>query len=197
MPAADRCSAVTPPARHAVSLPYELRDAREPPLCSAARSLAWSPRSRPKLDVLWSASALRGLPGELDAEVVADVDLGVLGEPGAGGHVLKHRCQSLIDGPGEVDDAPLVQRLQLAAANRVLDVEQRLPGACVQRRPVRSGQLGHAEEGDLLLAVLAAGAFQDQPVPVWGEPQPLHRAAVEVLAAVAVVAAPGAVAASL
>ena len=31
MPAAGRCSAVTPPARHATSLPYELCDAREPP----------------------------------------------------------------------------------------------------------------------------------------------------------------------
>jgi hypothetical protein len=33
-PAADRCSAVTPPARHAASLPYELRDVREPPICA-------------------------------------------------------------------------------------------------------------------------------------------------------------------
>jgi hypothetical protein len=30
---ADRRSAVTPRARHAASLPYELRDAREPPFC--------------------------------------------------------------------------------------------------------------------------------------------------------------------
>jgi hypothetical protein len=34
MPAADPCSTVPPPARHAVSLPYELRDAREPPICA-------------------------------------------------------------------------------------------------------------------------------------------------------------------
>jgi hypothetical protein len=34
MPAADRCSAVTPPARHAASSPYELHDAREPPIWS-------------------------------------------------------------------------------------------------------------------------------------------------------------------
>jgi len=27
-----RCSAVTPPACHAASLPYQLRDAREPPI---------------------------------------------------------------------------------------------------------------------------------------------------------------------
>jgi hypothetical protein len=56
---------------------------------------------------------------------------------------------------------------------------------------------GYAEEGDLLLAVIGEGAFQDQLVPVRGEPQPLHRAAVEVLAAIAVVAAPGAVAAGM
>jgi hypothetical protein len=31
MLAADRCSTATPPVRHAASLPYELRDAREPP----------------------------------------------------------------------------------------------------------------------------------------------------------------------
>ena len=34
MPAAGRCSAAPPPARHVVSLPYELRHAREPPLCA-------------------------------------------------------------------------------------------------------------------------------------------------------------------
>jgi len=33
-PPAGRCSAVTPPARHAASLPYGLRDVREPPFCS-------------------------------------------------------------------------------------------------------------------------------------------------------------------
>src|SRR5207253_2999641 len=35
--AAGRCSAVTPPARHAASLPYELRDAPDPPICTVAR----------------------------------------------------------------------------------------------------------------------------------------------------------------
>jgi len=56
--------------------------------------------------------------------------------------------------------------------------------------PVRSGQLRHAEEGDFLLGVVEEGAFQDQLVPVRGEPQPLHRAAVQVLAAVAGVTVP-------
>jgi hypothetical protein len=38
LPAADRCGVVTPPARHAASLPFELRDAREPlPICIVAR----------------------------------------------------------------------------------------------------------------------------------------------------------------
>ena len=57
-----------------------------------------------------AALALRGLPGEMYAEVVTDVDPGVLGDPGAGGRVLEHRCQPVVDGLGEVDDAPLVQR---------------------------------------------------------------------------------------
>jgi hypothetical protein len=38
-PAADRCSAVTPPARHAGSLRYELRDVREPPIGAARAQL--------------------------------------------------------------------------------------------------------------------------------------------------------------
>ena len=101
--------------------------------------------------------------------------------------MLEHGSEPVVDGLGEVDDAPLVQRLRVAAANRVLDVEQRLPGACVQRRPVRSRQFGHAEKGDLLLAVIEEGAFQDELVPMRGGPQPLHRVAIQVLAAVAVV----------
>jgi hypothetical protein len=40
MPAADRCSVLTPPVPHVASLPYQLRDAREPPICSAI----WLPR---------------------------------------------------------------------------------------------------------------------------------------------------------
>ena len=39
MPAAGRCSTVTPPARHAASLPYAPRDAREPPLRALAAVL--------------------------------------------------------------------------------------------------------------------------------------------------------------
>jgi hypothetical protein len=34
MPAAARCSTVKPPPHHAPSLPYELRDLREPPICT-------------------------------------------------------------------------------------------------------------------------------------------------------------------
>ena len=52
MPAADRCSAVTPPARHAASSPYELHDAREPPLRAA-----WGSRSIGQVAVQMGCSA--------------------------------------------------------------------------------------------------------------------------------------------
>jgi hypothetical protein len=54
---------------------------------------------------------LSGVSGELDAEDVADVDLGVLGEPGTGGHLIEHRGQPVVGGLGEMDDAPQVQWL--------------------------------------------------------------------------------------
>jgi len=46
MPAVGWCSAVTPPARHVASLPYELRDAPEPPIGAPAfaRLVAVVPR---------------------------------------------------------------------------------------------------------------------------------------------------------
>lgn len=53
-----------------------------------------------------------------------------------------------------MDDAPAVQRLLLGAADRVLDVEQRLAGARAQQGAVGAGELGYAEEGDLLLVVV-------------------------------------------
>jgi hypothetical protein len=42
MPAADRYSAVTPPARHAASSPYELHDVREPPICAGIGSMPFT-----------------------------------------------------------------------------------------------------------------------------------------------------------
>src|SRR5215831_7893792 len=108
--------------------------------------------------------ALCRFPGELDAEDVTDVDLGVLGKPGAGGHAFEHPYQSLVAGVGEVNDAPAVQRLLFGAADGVLDVEERLAGACAQQGAVGAGEFGHAEEGDLLLASVEEGPFQDELV---------------------------------
>jgi hypothetical protein len=47
----------------------------------------------------------------VDAEDVADVDLGMLGELGTGGHLIEHRGQPVVGGLGEMDDAPQVQWL--------------------------------------------------------------------------------------
>jgi len=96
-----------------------------------------------------------------------------------------------------VHDTPAVQRPQFGAADRVLDVEQRLAGARAQQRAVGAGDLAHAEEGELLLVVVEEGAFQDQLLPLRVEPQPVQRAPVQVLAAVSGVPVPGTVAAGL
>src|SRR6266852_2902961 len=58
--------------------------------------------------------------------------------------------------------------------------------------PVSSGT---PRKGDLLLVVADEGPFQDQLVLLRVEPQPLHRAPVQVLAAVAAAPVPGTVAA--
>src|SRR5215472_17330787 len=129
--------------------------------------------------------ALRSLPAELDAEGVANVDLGVRGQPGAGGHAFEHRDQPLVAGVGEVHNAPAVQRLLICAADGVLDVEERLAGAGEQPGAAGAGKFGHAKEGDLLLASVKEGPFQDELIPLRVEPQPLRRVPVQVLAAVA------------
>src|SRR5215831_13478825 len=144
-----------------------------------------------------SGRALRGFPGELDAEGVADVDLGMLGQPRAGAHRPEHRCQPLVTGIGQVHDAPAVQRLRLGAADRVLDVEQRLAGARAQECAAGAGQFVYAKEGDLLLVVVEEGPFQDELVLLRAEPQPVHRAPVQVLATIAAAPVPGPVAAGV
>src|SRR5262249_32976424 len=134
---------------------------------------------------------LSGTPGQLDAQVVANVDLCVIGQPGTGGHLLEHRYQPAADALVEGEETPPAPRLRLRVPDRVLDVEQRLPGARVQRCPVRAGELGHAEEGDLLLCVVEEGTFHDQLVPLLVQPQPLHRAPVQVVPVAAVMPLPG------
>jgi hypothetical protein len=59
------------------------------------------------------------VPGQFDAEVVADVDFGVLGKPWVCGHVLEERCQPLVDRLGDVDDAPPVFWLPFGALRRI------------------------------------------------------------------------------
>jgi len=112
---------------------------------------------------------------ERDVQVVADVDLDVFRQPVACREAGEHLAERLIRLAGQVDDAPPADRPARLAGGGVLDVEQGLPRIGVQRCPVRAGELGGADEGDLLGLVVKVGLFQYEAVLAWVPPQPLPR----------------------
>ena len=93
-----------------------------------------------------------------------DVDLEELGQP----HVVRHECEPLdqpVLGPvGEVNDTPPVQWSRFVAANRVLDVKQRLSRTGAKKVPVAIGKFRCSDESNLLLRGVEADLFQDQPI---------------------------------
>jgi hypothetical protein len=74
-----------------------------------------------------------------------------------------------------VDDAPEVERGLLAAADGVLDVEQRLPAGGHECPAVGAGQRAVPGERHGLPVVVQVGALEDQAVLVWAQPQALLR----------------------
>jgi len=113
--------------------------------------------------------------GQLDVQVTLDVDLDELGKP----HIVRHECEPLdqpVLGPvGEVNDTPPVQWSQFAAANRVLDVKQRLSRTGAKKVHVAIGKFRRSDESNLLLLVVEAGLFQDQPILSLIKPKVLLR----------------------
>ncbi len=101
--------------------------------------------------------------GQLDVQVTSDVDLDELGQP----HVVRHECepfdQSVLGPVDEVNDTPPVQWSRFVAANRVLDVKQRLPRTGAKKVPVEIGNFRCSDESNLLLRGVEADLFQDQP----------------------------------
>ncbi len=79
--------------------------------------------------------------GQLDVQVTTDVDLDELGQP----HVVRHECEPLdqpVLGPlGQVNDTPPVQWSRFVAANRVLDVKQRLSRTGAKKVPSRDREV--------------------------------------------------------
>jgi hypothetical protein len=106
MPAAGRCSAVTPPARHVVSLPYELRDAHEPPLRAdlvrrlpqvAVAHMGFSVRSGAVRVRHLSSCSATGIPQPMACRVRTD-PLGLREDRDSPGRDLQRPVSSVEDG---------------------------------------------------------------------------------------------------
>ncbi len=113
--------------------------------------------------------------GQLDVQVTSDVDLDELGQP----HVVRDEREPL-DQPvlwavREVNDTPLVQWSRFVAANRVLDVKQRLSRSGAKKIPVAIGKFRCSDESNLLLDGVEVDRFQDQPILRGLEPKVLLR----------------------
>ena len=97
--------------------------------------------------------------GQLDVQVTSDVNLDELGQP----HVVRYECEPLdqpVLGPvGEVNDTPPVQWSRFVAANRVLDVKQRLSRTGAKKVPVAIGKFRCSDESNLLLRGVEADLF--------------------------------------
>lgn len=94
-------------------------------------------------------------------QVVADVDFDELGQPWRLPHPGELVDQLLVRLFGEVDDAPPVEWSLLAASDRVLDMEARLLGACMEVAPGVVCQFGLAGECHRLLVVVQMRPFED------------------------------------
>jgi hypothetical protein len=115
------------------------------------------------------------LPGQLNVQITSDVDLNKLGQP----HFVRHACEPLdqpVIGPvGEVNDTPPVQWSRFVAANRVLDVKQRLSRTGAKKIPVAIGKFRCSDESNPLLRGVEADLFQDQPILRGLKPKALLR----------------------
>ena len=115
------------------------------------------------------------MPGQLNIQVTSDVDLDKLGEPRVFRHPSEALDQPVLDGVGEVSDAPFTQRARVIAANRVLDVKQRLSRAAANKVAVPIGMFRRTDERNLLLLEVEANPFQDQAIRHRREPKALPR----------------------
>ncbi len=76
---------------------------------------------------------------------------------------------------GEVNDTPCVQGSRFVAANRVLDVKQRLSRTNAKKVLVAIGKFRCSDESNLLLGGVEADLFQDQPILRGLKPKALLR----------------------
>ena len=126
-----------------------------------------------------NAEAQRGsgdvATGQLDVQVISDVDLNELRQP----HVVRHECkplsQPVLESVGEVSDTPPVQWLRFVAVNRVLDMKQRLSRTGVKKVTVAIGKFRCSDERNVLLRGIEADLFQDQPILHGLKPKALLR----------------------
>lgn len=61
--------------------------------------------------------------GQLDVQVISDVDLNEFRQPRVVRHECKTLSQPMLESVGEVSDTPPVQWLRFVAVNRVLDMK--------------------------------------------------------------------------
>jgi hypothetical protein len=115
------------------------------------------------------------LPSQLYVQITSDVDLDKLGQP----HFVRHECEPLdqpaLDLVGEVNDAPSVQWSQFIAANRMLNVKQRLSHTGAKKVAVPIGMFRCSDESNFLLRGVEADLFQDQPILRGLKPKALLR----------------------
>ncbi len=104
------------------------------------------------------------LPGQLYVQITSDVDLDKLGQP----HLVRHECEPLdqpvLDLVGEMNDAPSVQWSQFIAANRMLNVKERLSHTGAKKVAVPIGMFRCSDERNFLLLGVERDLLQDQPI---------------------------------
>ena len=117
--------------------------------------------------------SLRLAAAHLDIQVAPYVNLDELGQPYLLGHACEHLEKPVIDGSREVDDPPTVQRLGLAATDRVLNVEDRLAGAGPHLVVIRVSDRRRTDKGGPLVLMVQIHPLQDGAVLVRPQPQAL------------------------